>query len=54
MTQIEISDRLSSIAVRLGYLRPESRNPERYHEEKSELLRDIGKLREAVRLGTRD
>jgi hypothetical protein len=53
MTTIEIYDTLGDIAQRLGWLKPESRNPEKYHEDKSELLRDIGRLRENVRLGTR-
>lgn len=53
LTQIEIYDKLGDIQVRLGYLKPSSHNPEQYHEQKSELLRDIGVLRENVRLGVR-
>jgi hypothetical protein len=53
MTSIEIDDKLSDIAQRLGWLRPEGRDPHKYHEDKSELLRDIGRLRESVRLGWR-
>lgn len=54
LTSIEIYDRLASIAVRLGHLKPSSSRPEQYHEDKSELLRDIGRLREGVRLGVTD
>lgn len=54
LNQIEICDRLGEIGVRLGWLKPSSHNPHQYHEQKSELLRDIGKLRQQVRLGTRD
>lgn len=53
MTPIEIYEQLGEIQVRLGYLKPSSHNPEQYHEQKSELLRDIGVLRENVRLGVR-
>ena len=53
MTPIEIYDQLGSIAERLGWLKPSSHDPEKYHVDKSELLRDIGRLREHVRLGTR-
>lgn len=51
LTTTEIYDRLGDIAVRLGWLKPSSNRPEEYHELKSDLLRDIGKLREGVRLG---
>ena len=54
LTQMEIYDSLGAIAERLGWLKPSSHRPEKYHEDKSELLRDIGRLKEAVRLGTRD
>jgi hypothetical protein len=53
MTPAEIDNDLSDIALRLGYLRPSSHRPEQFHEEKSELLRDLGKLRENIRLGVR-
>lgn len=51
ITAMEIYDRLGDIAIRLGWLKPSSSRPEQYHEEKSELLRDLGRLREHVRVG---
>lgn len=46
-----VLDRLKDIAERLRMLRPESHNPDKYHEDKSELLRDIGRLRADIRSG---
>ncbi len=54
LNQVEIRDRLEEIAEKLRVLRPEGRDPERYHVDKDQILRDIGKLKEAVRLGVRD
>jgi hypothetical protein len=53
MSPAEIDKDLGDIAMRLGYLKPSSHDPESYHIEKSELLRDLGKLRENIRLGVR-
>jgi hypothetical protein len=54
MTPAEIDSDLADIAQRLGWLKPSSHDPEKYHVDKSELLRDLGKLRERVRMGVRE
>jgi hypothetical protein len=46
-----VLDRLKDIAERLRLLRPEGHDPNKYHEDKSELLRDIGRLRADIRSG---
>lgn len=51
MTPMEIYDKLVDIGERLAKLKPMSSDPERYHVDKSELLRDLSKLRQDVRLG---
>jgi hypothetical protein len=51
MTPIEIEAKLGNIALRLGHLNLSHHDPEHFHVEKSELLREIGRLRENIRLG---
>ncbi len=50
-TKADIVARLDKIGDDLRRLSPHSHNPEKYHEDKSELLRDIGRLRADVRQG---
>jgi hypothetical protein len=54
MTQLEIEDRLEDIASKVRSMRPPlNQRPEAWHEDKSELLSEITKLRESVRVGVR-
>lgn len=39
-----ISDALDNLAYRVSYLRPDYRNPERFHEEKSEIEHELRSL----------
>lgn len=51
LTPLEADERLSKLSAALARLRPESSDPEKYHVDKSDILRDIGKLRQDLRLG---
>jgi len=54
MNPIEIEDRLEEIASKMRAMRPPlNHKPDAFHEDKSELLHEIAKLREDVRTGVR-
>lgn len=54
ITPLEIEDALESIASLARNLRPPLNNkPDAFHEDKSELVNEIAKLRESVRTGIR-
>lgn len=54
MTTSAIYDALGEIVLLASKLRgPQSHNPNAFHEDKSDLINAIGKLREGVRLGVR-
>lgn len=50
MTRAEIADAIANIKDHARKLRPpENHNPERFHEDKSELVREAERLEDAVR-----